>query len=222
MRPAHPGRSIRSSAATAASVCSDFSATLSSSSGSVRRASACETRRAVGRMATDRAQRTRIFEQIDERMPDLGVAVLADDERPPRACDPAPAGRRPTSAAAAASRRLRADAGEVPDGFGAHVLVRIGARNVRQDGDVVQPRDGRAPDTRLGVLAGQRSAARRPRRGQVRRRPRREPQDLHASIGVADGFSRECPLRLIRSRCREPQPAGACDEGGWTRLFTLC
>src|SRR5687768_17231349 len=49
------------------------------------------------------------------------------------------------------------EAGKAANRLGSYVFVRIRARDVAEDGDVIDPRDGRAPDARFRVLARQRA-----------------------------------------------------------------
>ena len=88
---------------------------------------------------------------------------------------------------------LGGQAGQAADRFGAHVFVGIGAGDVAQHCDVVEPRDGRPPHAGFGVFTRERDAAPRLRRARVRRRRRRGRRGRRVSSVAVDGVSREFP-----------------------------
>ena len=114
-----------------------------------------EPGRAVGSVPADRAERLLIRDQIDDGGPHVGSSAVAGDDHDlvrPAEHDELLDDR----GGAARRRRLGGQAGEVPNGFGADVLVRIAARHFAEHGDVVEARHRSAPDSRFAVLARQR------------------------------------------------------------------
>jgi hypothetical protein len=114
-----------------------------------------QPRRAVLRVAADRAERLLVLEQVDDRRADLGrTAVAGDDHDFPRAPE-----RQQLPDDGRGVRRvfgLGGQPGETANGLGAHVFVGVGARDVTQHSGVVQPGHGGAANPGFRVLAGER------------------------------------------------------------------
>ena len=104
-------------------------------------------------VAADQSERLALVDEIDHGGANSGIAVLARDDH-----DFAHATQRGQVAHRVGGADLvgfGGQAGQAADGLGPDLVVRIGAGDVRQHGQIVNPVHRRTPDTSVGVLRRQ-------------------------------------------------------------------
>ena len=111
-----------------------------------------EPRRAVPRLAADRAEHPLIVHEIDDRGAHLGAGAVARHEH-----DLFRAAQRPELRHGVHRQpeiiRLRGEPCETPHRLPAHIVVRIGTGNLPEDQRRIDARDGGSADARLGIFS---------------------------------------------------------------------